>query len=321
MLHRLMSLLIVFAVFGAVPAHAQEKYPGGTVKMIVGFAPGGGNDILARILADKLSEAFHQSFIVENKPGASGMLAIDLVKRAPPDGLTLLVGPSSGMTVNPVVYTSVSYDPLKDFAPISLVGYFPLIVTVHPSLKAQTIGELVALAKTEPGKINYSSAATSFQLATEMFSQMAGITMQNIPYKGSAPAINAVIANNVPVNFGDAAAVLPFVKAGTVRALAVTSKQRIPELPDVPTVAETIPGYEMVFWSGLFAPAGTPPQIVKQLQQEIHRIVDMPDEKKKLAVLGIVPAGTTGQELQDRMRAEIDRYRKVAESANIHIQQ
>ena len=299
-------------------AIAQESYPSSTVRLIVGFAPGGGNDILARILAEKLQEAFGKPFIVENRPGASGVIAVDAVKRAAPDGLTLLVGPSSAMTVNPVILKSISYDPVQDFAPIATVGYFPLIVAAKPSVPAKSLAELIALAKAEPGKINYSSAATSFQIVTEYFAQRAGIKIQNVPYKGSAPAVLGVVAGEVSLTFGDIAAVLPQVQGGKLRALAVSTEKRVPSLPDVPTIAEAgVPGFNIALWSALFAPAGTPPDIVKKLEAEVVRIVALPDVQTRMKGLGVEPAGTPGLGLPKQIADEIAMFRKVAESSGI----
>lgn len=315
---RMIVCLILGAALPASPVQAQDAYPSGPVKLIVGFAPGGGNDILARILAEKLQESFGKPFVVENRPGASGVIAVDAVKRSAPDGLNLLVGPSSAMTVNPVILKNVSYDPVKDFAPIAMVGIFPLIVAAHPSVPANNLKELIALAKADPGKINYSSAATSFRIVTEYFAQQAGIKLQHVPYKGSAPAVLGVVANEVSFTFGDIAAVLPQVQGGKLKALAVTTDKRVPTLPDVPTVAESgVPGFNIALWSALFAPAGTPPDILKKLESEVRRIVALPDVQAKMVTLGVQPAGTPGADLPKRIADEIAMFRKVAESSGI----
>lgn len=312
-----MLTAIMLAVLPAT-VFAQETYPSGTVRLIVGFAPGGGNDILARIMAEKLQEAFGKPFIVENRPGGSGVIAVDAVKRAAPDGLTLLVGPSSAMTVNPVILKSISYDPVKDFAPIAMVGIFPLIVAANPQLPANSLAELIARAKAEPGKINYSSAATSFQIVTEYFAQRAGIKIQNVPYKGSAPAVLGVVAGEVSLTFGDIAAVLPQVQGGKLKALAVSTEKRVPSLPEVPTIAESgVPGFNIALWSALFAPAGTPPDIVKKLEAEVIRIVALPDVQARMKGLGVEPAGTPGAILPKQIADEIVMFRKVAETSGI----
>jgi len=312
-------LAFLAALFVSVaPVAAQDKYPSGTVKLTVGFAPGGGNDILARLLAEKMQDTLKGSFIVENRPGASGMIAVDTVRRAVPDGLTLLVGPSSAMTVNPVLLKNVAYDPVKDFAPIAMIGHFPLIVAVHPSAPVKTLSELIALARKEPGKLNYSSAASSFQIVTELFAQRADIKLQHVPYKGSAPAVMAVVANEVTLTFGDIAAVLPQVQGGKLKALAVTTAKRVPSLPDVPTIAESgVAGFDVALWSALFAPAGTPPGILKTLEDEVIRVVALPDVQDKMKTLGVVPAGTPGAKLPALISAEIETFRKVAASAGL----
>lgn len=311
---------VLVGALAVSPVQAND-YPSGPVRLMVGFAAGGGNDILARILSEKLQESLKGSFIVENRPGASGMIAIDAVKRSEPDGQTLLVGPSSAMTVNPVLLKNVTYDPVKDFAPIAMIGTFPLVVVTHPSSPVKTLQDLIALAKAEPGKINFSSAASSFQIVTELFAQRAGIKLQHVPYKGSAPAVMAVAANEVTLTFGDIAAVLPLVQSGKLRALAVTTAQRLPSLPDIPTVAEAgVPGFDMALWSALFAPAGTPPAVVRKLQAEVSRIVAMPDVQERMKKLGVQPSGMAADNLPQQIAREIEMFRKVAETAGIQPQ-
>jgi tripartite-type tricarboxylate transporter receptor subunit TctC len=316
-MRRLLPLIAGIAVLLA-PALCRAEYPLGPAKLVVGFAPGGGNDILARIVADKLQARYGKSFIVENRPGANGVIAIEAVKKAAPDGLTILVGPSSGMTVNPIVLKSVPYDPVRDFEPIAMVGLFPLIVVVEGSSPIKSLGDLVAQAKSNPGGVNFSSAASSFQLATEAFAQRAGVKLTNIPYRGSAPAATAVITKDVTLNFGDISAVLPLIQGGQLRALAVTTGSRIASLPDVPTVAEAgYPGFEMAFWSGLFLPAGTPQDIQGDLEKEVQKIVAMPDVVERMKSLGVAPSYLTGKQLAERVRSEIELYRKIAETAGI----
>ncbi|MDO9413588.1 MAG: tripartite tricarboxylate transporter substrate binding protein [Pseudolabrys sp.] len=311
--------LLAFAslvVGSALPAHAQ--LPPGSGKLVVGFAPGGGNDILARIIAEKLSVATGNSFIVENRPGANGIIAIDAAKRSEPNGLTILVGPSSGMTFNPIVLKTIPYDPVKDFDPIAMVGSFPLVVVVNADSPLKTLADLVAAAKAKPGEVAYSSAASSFRVATEAFTQRAGITMQNVPYRGSAPAATAIMTNDVAVNFGDISAVLPLIEGGKLRALAVTTAKRIPSLPDTPTIAESgYPEFEMVFWSALFLPAGTPEPIRSRLQSEVEKIVVVPDVVERMRKLGIEPSFMPGAPLRAKIEKDIQLFRKIADSAGI----
>ncbi|HEV2574988.1 tripartite tricarboxylate transporter substrate binding protein [Methylocella sp. CPCC 101449] len=318
MIRRFVFSALLSALMWAPPVLAQEAYPSRPVTFMVGFAAGGGNDVLARILAEHLQQALGQTFIVENRPGASGMVAISAVRRATPDGYTLLVGSSSAMTVNPLLLKSANYNPVEDFVPVAMIGHFPLIVAVNPSVPAKTLQDFIRLAKAEPGKINYSSAASSFQIATEMFAQRAGIKLQNVPYRGSAPAVMAVVANDVSLTLGDISTVLPQIQGGTLRGLAVTTLQRIPSLPDIPTAGEAgLPGFEVVPWSALFAPAGTPAAVVGKLERETARILALPEVQAKVRLLGIEPSTTSAAQVPERIRTELELFRKVAETAGI----
>ncbi len=312
------AILTLFALMFATHAGAQTQYPSGTVRMVVGFAPGGGNDILARILAERFGAHYAAGFIVDNRPGANGMIAIEAVKHATPNGLSILVGPSSGMTFNPILLKEIPYDPIKDFAPVAMVGSFPLLVVVKADSPIKSLKDLVDLAKAKPGAVNFSSAATSFQMATEAFTQRAGIQMLNVPYRGSAPAATAVLTSDVSVNFGDVSAVLPLIEGGRLRALAVTTEKRIPSLPNVPTIAESgYPGFEMVFWSGLFLPAGTPEPIRASLEVEVQKILARPDVLDRMRKLGVEPSFMPGLALSAKMKADIEVYRKIADAAGI----
>lgn len=297
---------------------AQTDFPTKPVQMVVGFPPGGGNDVLARMIAEKLQASLGQPFVVMNRPGANGFIAIDAVKRAAPDGYTLLVGPSSGMTVNPAVYAKLPYDPVKDFAPVAMVGAFPLIVVVHSDSPIKSIADLIAEAKRKPAQLAYSSAATSFQLVTEMFAQRAGVSLYHVPYQGSSKAVQAVLANEVPMTFADASVAVPQIRAGRLRAIGTSSAKRVPTLPDVPTIAESgVPGFDVVLWSGIFAPAGTPPAVVAKLQQEVAKAVRLPELQERLQLLGVVPVGGTSEELAETMKTQIIEYTNVAKTANI----
>ncbi|MEW6453327.1 MAG: tripartite tricarboxylate transporter substrate binding protein [Pseudomonadota bacterium] len=312
------AILALFALMFATHAGAQTQYPSSTVRMVVGFAPGGGNDILARILAERFGAHYAAGFIVDNRPGANGMIAIEAVKHATPNGLSILVGPSSGMTFNPILLKEIPYDPINDFAPVAMVGSFPLLVVVKADSPIKSLKDLVDLAKAKPGAVNFSSAATSFQMATEAFTQRAGIQMLNVPYRGSAPAATAVLTSDVSVNFGDVSAVLPLIEGGRLRALAVTTEKRIPSLPNVPTIAESgYPGFEMVFWSGLFLPAGTPEPIRASLEVEVQKILAMPDVLDRMRKLGVEPSFMPGLALSAKMKADIEVYRKIADAAGI----
>lgn len=313
----LTSFMIVLSISCISPAKAAE-YPEHAVKVIVGFPPGGGNDVLARLLSERLQAAFSQPFVVENRPGANGFIAFDAVKRAAPDGHTLLIGPSSGMTVNPAVYESLPYDPVRDFEPISMIGGFPLIVTVNKGAVYKSLQDLISAARDNPGTIDYGSAATSFQLATEMFAQQAGIKLNHIPYKGSSQVVQAVRGNQVPMTFADSAAVISQIKSGDLRALAVSTAKRIGSLPDIPTVSESgLPGYDMLLWSGIFAPANTPAEIIQKLQSEVKKAVSDPVMVQRLSELGIEPIGSTSESLKKIIKEQIRKYKEVASKAQI----
>ncbi len=308
--------LISFYMAAPTPTCAQQM--SGTVKLIVGFAPGGGNDILARLIADQLGARDNANFIVENRPGANGVVAVNLVRRAEPDGRTVLIGPSSAMTVNPILLKTATYDPLRDFAPVAMVGAFPLIIVVKGDSSIRTLADLVEAAKARPHEVRYSSAASSFQRATEAFAERAGIKLQNIPYRGSAPAAVAVLGNEVTVDFGDVSAVLPLVQSGQMRALAVTTQQRIPSLPDTPTVAESgFPDFSMVFWSGLFLPAGTPETIRAEFERQLREIVDTPTMKQRMQSLGMEPSFMPGAKFKATIETDLKTYRRLADAAGI----
>ena len=310
------------ALLGLAPAaFAQPAWPTGPVRLLVGFAPGGGNDVLARIMTEPLAAAFGQPFLVENRPGGSGTIAIDAVRRATPDGQTLLVAPSSGMTINPLVLPQVSYDPLRDFAPISLIGVFPLLLVVPAASPLRSLADLVALARAEPGRVNYSSASSSFQVATEMLAADAAIRLNHIPYRGSAPAVQALLTGEVAFTLGDVATVMPLIQGGQLRPLAVSTEARIPALPGLPTIAESgLPGYRMSVWSGLFAPVGTPLHIIERLHAEIARAIVQPATRARLAALGVEAVGSTPAALAATMAEELERFGRVVRSAEIRLE-
>jgi len=306
-----------FALFCAVTAAWAQAYPTKPIRIVVGFPPGGGNDIIARLVGAKMQETWGQSVVIDNRPGAASIIAAEHVAKSAPDGYTLLVNATGGMSVNPVLYAKLPYDSLKDFVPISMVGSFPLVLIVNPSVPANSVPELVAYAKANPGKLNYSSGSTAFQVATEMFKQMTGTDLRHIPYKGSAASITAVIAGDVHMTIVDTPPLVPQIKAGKVRALGVTSMKRSGSMPEVPTVAETVPGYEMVLWIGMFAPAGTPREIAAKLNTEVVRIVKLPDIRQKLDGMGVDPLGNTPEQVSEWIRREIAKYGPVVKAANI----
>ncbi|WP_251863481.1 tripartite tricarboxylate transporter substrate binding protein [Achromobacter sp. Marseille-Q4962] len=308
-------------LIAALACHAAaQDYPARPVRMIVGFAPGGGNDILARLMAEQLQRRLGQPFIVENRPGASGAIAIGAVKRAPADGYTLLVGPSSGMTVNPALYRELDYDPVADFAPISLVGDIPMILVVKKDSPARSVGDLAALAGKNGKPLFAGAGANSFQLATAVFSSRTAIPAEVVNYKGNSAVVAALLSNEIDFALVDAAAVLPQLRSGHLRALAVTGARRFTLLPDVPTVTESgVQGFAMSFWSSLYAPAGTPDAVVATLQSAISAALREPDVARRLLELGIEPVGSSSQALAETMAREIPLYKQAAKAANLSL--
>src|SRR3984893_9911268 len=280
------------------PARAQEdpsKYPTRAIHIVVGFTPGGGNDIIARIVGQKLSESLGQPVIIDNKPGGGAIVATEYVAKSAPDGYTLLVGASGAIAINPAVYVKLSYDPIRDFVPISELGSFPLILIVNASSPIRSVAELVAFAKSNPDKTNYSSSSAAFQLVTELFKQKTGAPMQEIPYKGANDSVMAVISGQVTATIADAGPVSGQVKGGPVRALAFPAPQPTHDLPDVPTLKEAGADVDAVLWSGLFAPRQTPPAIVKKLEGELMRILRLPGVIARLKTLCIDTIGNSSE--------------------------
>ncbi len=315
--------LIAFTAIAVASAAAQEdpsKYPTRPIHIIVGFTAGGGNDIIARIFGQKLSESLGQPVIIENKPGGGAIVATEYVAKSAPDGYTLLVG-ASGMAINPAVYAKLPYDSVRDFVAVSELASFPLILIVNPSSPIKSVAELVAYAKANPDKTNYSSSSASFQLVTELFKQRTGAPMQVIPYKGANDSVMAVISGQVTATIADAGPALSQVLGGQARALAVAAPKRMEELPDVPTLKEVGADVDAVLWSGLFAPKDTPPGIVKKLEGEIMRIARLPDVTARLKPLGILPVGNSSEEFGRILDSDIARWAEVARVGHIRIEQ
>jgi len=315
---------IALGAMTASPASAQEdpaKYPTRPIHIVVGFTPGGGNDILARIVGQKLSDSLGQPVVIDNKPGGGAIVATEYVAKTAPDGYTLLVGASGAMTINPAVYARLNYDSIRDFVPLSELGSFPLILIVNASSPFKSVADLVAYAKANPDKTNYSSASAAFQVATELFKQKTGAPMQEIPYKGANDSVMAVISGQVTATIADAGPVSGQIKGGQVRALAVAAPKRVDDLPDVPTMKEAGADVEAVLWSGLFAPKNTPPAIVKKLEGELMKIARMPDVIERLKPLGIDSVGNSSEEFSKILASDIARWTAVAKAANIKIEQ
>lgn len=307
----------------AAPALAQEdpsKYPSRPIHIIVGFAAGGGNDIIARVFGQKLSESFGQPVIVENKPGGGAIVATEYVAKSQPDGYTLLMS-ASGISINPAVYAKLPYDAINDFVAVSELASFPLIMIVNGASPIKSAAELVTYAKANPDKTNYASSSASFQLVTELFKLKTGAPMQVIPYKSANESVLAVVSGQVTTTIADAGPVLPQVKSGTVRALAVAAPKRMEELPDVPTFQEAGADVDAILWSGIFVAKGTPAAIVKKLEGELMRIAALPDVKARLKPLGIDTVGNSSEAFAKILAADIARWGAVARAANIRIEQ
>ena len=303
------------------PAFAQTQYPDRPIRIVVGFTPGGGNDIIARVFGQKLSESLGQPVIIENKPGAGAMLATEYVARSAPDGYTLLVGASGAMTISPAVYEKMTYDTMRDFKPVSELGSFPLILIVNAKSEFKSLADLVAYAKANPEKANYSSSSAAFQLATELFKQKTGAPMQMIPYKGANDSVTAVISGEVTATIADAGPVIGQVNGGMARALAVAASTRAESLPDVPTMKEAGADVEAVLWSGIFVPAATPPETVRKLEAEFIRIARLPDVVSRLKLLNIDSVGNSSEEFSRIIASDLERWKAVARAGNIKMAQ
>jgi tripartite-type tricarboxylate transporter receptor subunit TctC len=317
------NLLLLALACGAGAVCAQgPAYPSKPVRIVVPSSPGGGTDILTRILAHKLSENLGQQFVVENRPGAGQVIGIEAVARAAPDGYTLLMA-ASAIVINQVLYKKTPYDTLRDLAPVTLAASLPNILVVHPSLPVKSVRELIALAKAHPGELNYSSAGsgTSPHMSMELFRTMAHIAITHIPYKGSGPATADLLAGQVQLSMPSIPTALTLIKAAKLRALGVTSGSRAAGLPDVPTIAESgVPGYEVIQWYGLLAPVGTAREIVNKLQAETARVLSSPEVKSRLAAEGADPVGNRPDEFAAYIKAEIDKWGKVVKSAGIKLE-
>ena len=312
---------IVLGVSG-VSAVAQT-YPAKPIRVIVTFPPGGPSDFVARAIGQKLTEAWGQQVIVDNRGGAGGVIGVEAAARASPDGYTLLQGQSGGMSVNPALLPKLSYDPFRDFAPVSMLVVNPQMLVVHPTLPVKSVKELIALAKSRPGQISYASAGfgTTQHLGMEMLKAMAGIDMLHVPYKGSTPALVDLFSGQVSLQFTSMPAVLPHVKAGKLRGIAVGSPKRSPAAPDTPTVAEAgVPGFEYVAWYGLFAPTGTPRDVVNKLNGQIVKILSEPEMAQRLASQGAEPSPSTSEGLGKYLREDHERWKKVIRSAGIKLE-
>jgi tripartite-type tricarboxylate transporter receptor subunit TctC len=321
---RLLCLAVSAALalgFAANTIHAQVgTYPDRPIKILVGFGAGGGTDIVARILAPKMSETLGQSVVVENRTGASGLIAASDVAKSPPDGYMLMMGTQTTFAVAPILYrASVTLDPAKDFAGVTLTGASPLVLVANPAFAAHTVADVIAMAKANPGKINFGTGGvgTTPHMTAELFEHDAGIRMVHVAYRGEAPAINDTIAGQIPLMFANLSAVTGHLKGGTLRGIAVTSARRAPTAPDVPTVAETIPGFAAESWFGIVAPAGTPHDILEKLNAATRQALASADTSARLAQLGMSNGSSTPEEFDAYIKSEIAKWSQVIKENNI----
>ena len=301
-------------------ARAQQAFPSRPIRLVVGYSPGGGNDLIARIVAAKLQDKLGQPVVVDNKPGAQSIVAAEIVAKAPPDGYTLLIAPSGPMTINPAVYAKLPYDPVRDFVPISLLAEFPLLLAVGADQPPKTLKELVEYGRDNPKLANYASSATPFQLASELFNQRTGSSFQHIPYRGSGDAVQAVLAGQVLMTIADSGPMAGPLKSGKLRALAITTAKRPPAFPDVPTFTESgISDMEIELWTGVVAPNGTPQDIVERLQDVIEDTIEVPAVRNALEAINVDPRSTSGKEFHDLIARDGARWKAVATNANIKL--
>jgi tripartite-type tricarboxylate transporter receptor subunit TctC len=316
-------MAIVVTTLAAPSAIAQATYPNKPVRVVVPFPAAGTTDILARAAAQKLSETWGQQAIVDNRPGAGGNIGSELVAKSAPDGYTLLMGTVGTHAINPSLYPKMPYDHVKDFVPVILVAGVPNVLVVNPSMQVNSVQELIAYAKANPGKLNFASSGngTSIHLSGELFKVMTGVQMAHVPYKGSAPALTDLMGGQVQLMFDNLPSSLAFIKAGRLRALAVTSAQRSPALPDVPTVAESgVPGFEASSWFGLLAPAGTPRDIVTKINADTAKWLSSPDAKEKLAAQGAAVAGGSPEDFAKHIQAETAKWARVVKESGAKIE-
>ena len=320
-MNKLTAVLLAFWGLACVlPSYAQSvAYPVKPVRLLVGQAPGGATDVIARLVNPKLAESMGQSVIVENRTGAAGSIAATLVAKSAPDGYNLLVV-SSSYAINPSLYTDIPFDPLKDLAPISLIAEAPFLLVVHPSTPVRSVKELIALAKSRPGLLNYASGGngSSGHLAGELFTYLANVNMVHIPYKGAGPALVDVIAGQVHLTFGSVLSSLGHVKSGRLRALGVTGSARSSGAPELPTIAEAgLAGYQTTTWYGLLAPANTPADIVSRLSDEMKKAVNATDVRTRILTDGAEPRGSTPREFQSHLQSEMKRASTIIKRAGI----
>jgi tripartite-type tricarboxylate transporter receptor subunit TctC len=320
LLHGLFTALLPLI---ASAAWAQSGFPNKPVKLIVPFPPGGGNDVIARVIGQKLSDRWGQPVVIDNRAGANGIVGLQALMQSPADGYTLAVGAAGPLAVNPSLYARLPYDPVKDFAAVTNLVNYPLLMVVHPSVPVKTTRDVVALAKAKPGQLSYASpgSGNSGHLAGELFNSMAGVNTLHVPYKGQGPALTDLLSGQVQMLYSSIPSVINQVKTGQLKAIAVGSAKRLPSLPDVPTISESgVPGYEAYSWVGLVAPAHTPPDIVHKIYRDVSDILKQPDVAEKLNQQGALPVGDTPEEFSQYIKTEVAKWGQVVRNANIKLE-
>ena len=314
--------LLAIAIAAVATGALGQSYPTKPVKLVAPSTPGDAPDVIARLVADKLSTALGQQVVVENRPGAGGVVGSDYVAKAAPDGYTLIMGNAGSHGINAAVYTNLPYDIQRDFAPVSQVAVAPNVMVINPSLPASSVAEFIAYAKANPGKLSYASGGngSSAHMSMELFKSMSGIDIQHVPYKGSSPALTDVVSGQVVAFIGNMPPTVPLIKAGKLRALAVTTTSRSALMPELPTIAEAgLPGFETVAWFGVLAPAGTPPDVVNKLSAEIAKIAKSPEIREKLVAMGAEPVGSTPEAFKAVIDRDIAKWKPLAQKVNIKI--
>jgi tripartite-type tricarboxylate transporter receptor subunit TctC len=321
MFMKIATCLLATLTLALGPAHAQDSYPSRQIQIIVPFAPGGGTDIVSRTLAARMTESWKVPVIVDNRPGGNTIIGAQLAARAAPDGYTLFVAIDSTLAMNQYLYAKLPYDPIKDFAPVTLAISQPMVLAVHPSVQATSVKDLVALAKAKAGQLAYAHGALPAQIAGELFKSAAGVDMIAVPYKGSGPAMNDVVGGSVPVIFDALGPAASFIKAGKVRALAVTSAEPAAALPGVPTMAQSgLAGFDLVTWIGFLVPAGVNREIVSKLNAELVRILKLPDTRERFAGLGMTVIASSPEQFAQTIKTDAVKFEHIIKNAGIKVE-
>ena len=314
-------LFAACALAGSIGAALAQPSPAKPIRLLVSFPPGGPADLLGRFIAQKLSESFNQQVVVENRPGANSIIAAEMTASSPPDGYTLLMAIDGALVMNPSLYTKLPYDPVRDFAPIALVALIPNMIVANNAAPFTSFADLLARAKAQPGSINVGTGALPVQLAVELLMRQAGVKMTIVPYKGGNTTITALVANEIPVTVEGVSTAMPFVRSGKLRALAVTSAERLQQAPEVPTVAESgVAGYSFAVWQSVVAPARTPRPVIDQLNAELQKIMRLSEARERLGALGIEPTWSTPEQLAERIRTDGEKWGKIIRDIGMKIE-